>query len=416
MANILILSIVFPPDSASTANIIKGLADEFVKAGHKIYVITTVPHNNISNRDIDSSIINKYFLNLFYKSNDNAIETFRIWLPQKSKSKYKRMFSWLLFCFLAAIIPILVVRKIDIVICCTPPHLIGISADIISRAKKIPFIYNVQEIYPDIAILSGQINNRFIIYILKKIEIYIYKRASCITVIGEVMGKRILNKGVNIEKIKIIPNFVDTEHFNSNTYPLYRYKFNLDHKFIFGYAGNFGIAQDIDAIIDLAYLLKNNQNIYFLLAGSGIYYDLICNKIKTLNLKNIILLGHQSHNNMSAFYASANILFVPLKNELAKTALPSKVLEIMACEKPVIAITDKDSDLANMIEKAKCGYVINKEDLYDIAIKCIVEKTKLEQLGKNGKEYVLNIHTKNKIGAAYLDLINKILQENNLKK
>jgi len=410
LANILILSLVYPPDGASTANIIGGLAEGFAKAGHEVCVITSTPHYNIDREASIPIILRKYFLNLIYKSMNGRIRVYHIWMPRKSKNKFLRAVEWGWFCIVATLLPIFLINKIDFVFCCSPPLSIGLSADLISRAKGIPFVYNVQEIYPDIAVLSGQLKNKLIIRAFIAIEKYIYSRAAHIIVIGQRMREKLLSKGVQERKQTVVPNFVDTTFFYKKKEGFFRKKFNLDSKFVFGYAGNFGIAQEIGPIIELARRLKNQDDVHFLLAGSGINYGECLRNIKKSNLSNITMIGYQSYKYMPDFYASVDILFVSLRSDLAQTAFPSKTMEIMACGKPIIALTSEKSDLADIIKEAKCGFVIdpiNIDMLHDIVIKCLNNEFDIVSMGRNGLKYVINNLSKEIILKKYLEIISK---------
>jgi colanic acid biosynthesis glycosyl transferase WcaI len=412
MAKILILSLVFPPDNVSTAQIMGDLSRELFRLGNDIIVVTSTPHYNADPIAEKQQPLKKYLFNLVKKSKYNGIPVFHVYMPRKGKNPLLRALSWGWFSMAVIISPLFFLKKIDVIFCPSPPLTLGLSAYIISRLLGAQYIYNVQEIYPDFAINSGYLKNRLLIKILYSIEKFIYSKAKLITVIGRDMSQNIILKGIPKEKVIIIPNFVDTNFFH----PMpkenqFRKEFNLDNKFVISYAGNIGPGQDIESFVKAAYLLRDISSIHFLLVGAGMLFDKIAKEIDILNLKNIILIGYQPYSKVPEIYAASDLCFVPQDGNIVGNAIPSKIYRIMASGRPILSTTTEQSDLYKLIKESNCGFVCqpnSPEDLADQILSAVQNKDNLIKMGMNARNYVEKYYSKENIAKRYQVIFNKL--------
>jgi colanic acid biosynthesis glycosyl transferase WcaI len=410
MAKILILSLVFPPDNVSTAQIMGDLSRELFRLGNDIIVVTSTPHYNPDPIAEKQQPLKKYLFNIVKKSNYNGIPVFHVYMPRKGKNPLLRALSWAWFSIAVIISPLFFLKKIDVIFCPSPPLTLGLSAYIISRLLGAQYIYNVQEIYPDFAINSGYLKSRLLIKILYSIEKFIYSKAKLITVIGRDMSQNIILKGIPKEKVIIIPNFVDTNFFH----PMpkenqFRKEFNLDNKFVISYAGNIGPGQDIESFVKAAYLLRDISSIHFLLVGTGMLFDKIAKEIDILNLKNITLIGYQPYSKVPEIYAASDLCFVPQDRNIVGNAIPSKIYRIMASGRPVLATTKEGSDLHELIVASDCGLVCPPDSPEMISQKilwCYENREYLSGKGLSGRKYVKKYFSLETISKSYHDLFN----------
>jgi colanic acid biosynthesis glycosyl transferase WcaI len=405
MAKILILSLVFPPDNVSTAQIMGDLSKELLRLGNDIIVVTSTPHYNLDPIAEKQQPLKKYLFNLVKKSKYNGIPVFHIYMPRKGKNPLLRALSWTWFSIAVIISPLFFLKKIDVIFCPSPPLTLGLSAYIISRLLGAQYIYNVQEIYPDFAINSGYLKNRLLIKILYSIEKFIYSKAKLITVIGKDMSKNIILKGISQKKVIIIPNFVDTNYFR----PMpkenqFRKEFNLCNKFVISYAGNIGPGQDIESLIKAAYLLREINSIHFILVGAGMLFDKIAKEIDVLNLKNVTLIGFQPYSKVPEIYAASDLCFVPQDGNIVGNAIPSKVYRIMASGRPILSTTTERSDLYDLIKESNCGLICQPNSPKDIADKilwAVQNNGTLIKMGMSARNYVEKYYSKENIAKTY---------------
>ncbi|MCG2658642.1 MAG: glycosyltransferase family 4 protein, partial [Kiritimatiellae bacterium] len=278
---------------------------------------------------------------------------------------------------------------------------------------RVPFIYNVQEIYPDILIRMGVIRNAGLIGTLYKLEKFIYRCANRITIIAPNMAARLRQKGVPADKIAIIPNFVDTDFFR----PLdkendFSRKYNLPDQFVVSYAGNMGPAQGLEHFVEAANLLRNESHISFLMMGDGILRADLARRAQQLRLPNFIFLPYQPYALMPQIYAASDLSLVPLVPETGGDALPSKVYRIMACRRALLVAADHDSDLAALVRDVDCGILVEPgapRALADAIREAARRPDYLKEMGRKAYNYALKYYARPVITGQYDLLIRSMI-------
>ncbi len=406
---ILIHSIVFSPDGVSTAYLYNDIALGFKNNGYEVVVLTTTPHYNIVKEDFTKQPMSPKLMGLFYESSFNGIRVIHVPL-KKYKSTLLRILSfiyWHLFSFVLG----LSINKIDFILSPSPPLSIGFVSILIAKIKKAKIIYNVQEIYPDLLINQGSLKSKFIIKILKRLEKFVYNNSNAVITIDQNFYDQIKDRFINLQKLNIIPNFVDTE--------LYKPKINITLPSIFNddksklrllYAGNIGFFQDWEPIFYAAKKLLNT-NIEFWIIGEGVRKEYLLNRVEEEKLNNVKILPYQNRNLMPAINSFADIHFISISKEMEKEGFPSKVYTIMACAKPIIILTGKKTPLFNFLSGKSCSVLIsdNRNDSFvESIISLASDKNKQFELGQNGYNEIQNFYTKEKVIEKYVDLFEKI--------
>lgn len=415
MAHILILSLVFPPDSVSTAQIMGELAVDLRARGHRVTVLTTLPHYN---RDMEAESrqpIYHCWGPLLQKSSYQGIPVYHAVMPRKRKNRLFRVLAWIGFHLISTLAGMTMVSEVDLILVPSPPLTIGISAWILGMVHRAPYIYNVQEIYPDILIRSSAVSNKWLIRLLFHLERFVYKQASRITVIAPRMRERLLEKGVPARKIEVIPNFVDLQDFA----PLskdndFSRQYQLHDKFVVSYAGNMGVAQGLEVFIGAADLLRDESHIHFMMMGDGILREELKQRVAQLDLSNFTFLPYHSYSLMPQIYASSDVCLVPQVAETGCDAVPSKVYRIMACARPVLACTDLNSDLARLVVSADCGKSVQAgapQDLASIILDAYHHQSEWRQMGERGRIHVMDNYARPVITERYHNLIQMLVKE-----
>jgi colanic acid biosynthesis glycosyl transferase WcaI len=359
MARILFLTLVFPPDGVSTAQVMGDLARDLRARGHAVDVLTTAPHYN---RDAEAEArqpLRPFWGPVLKKSDFHGIPVTHTMMPKKGRRVMPRLFAWMGFHVLSTIAGLTVLPKPDLIFAPSPPLTIGLGAWLIGRFRRAPYLYNVQEIYPDIAIRLGALRSRRIIRLLHGLERFVYRRAAKITVIAPRMLLNLLGKGVPRNKLVLIPNFADVDDLR----PLpkdnsFSRRYGLHDMFTVSYAGNLGAPQGLDTFLEAAALLRNEPGLRFLMLGDGMQKEPLRRHLDELRLASFQFLPHQPYSLVPQIYASSDANLVPQAAETGCDAVPSKVYRIMACGRPVLAVTDPASDLAQLVREAACGAVV----------------------------------------------------------
>lgn len=409
MAHVLILTLVYPPDGVSTAQIVGDLATDLHALGHDVTVVTTTPHYN---RDLEAEArqpLFRWWGRIVQRSMHGRVPVYHTWMPAKSRSVPARLAAWCLFHALSLIVGIIRVRRVDATIAPSPPLTIGAVAWLLGLWHRAPFIYNVQELYPDIAINLGAIRNPIAIRALFALERFVYTRASHVTVIADRMRTRLLDKGVDAAHVSVVPNFVDPDSMQSVPAPnTFTREYGLDDRFIVTYAGNMGPAQGLDALLDTARLLADQPAIVLVLVGGGTSWEALATRARNEGLANVRMIEHQPYSRVPEIYGASHLSVVAQAASIGTDAVPSKVYRIMACGRPILAITEAGSDLATLVTESNAGFVVPQSDACALAAairRACSDKEGLQKMGARGRRYVITHYARARITSRYDELL-----------
>jgi colanic acid biosynthesis glycosyl transferase WcaI len=373
VANVLILSLVFPPDNVSTAQLMGDVAYDLQVAGHRVTVISTVPHYNRDSADEGLTRLERSWGGLVQRSAHRGVPVYHVWVPAKGANLGVRLFGWGLFHLMGTALGCLITFRPAVVLAPSPPLTIGVSAWLVARWRRARYVYNVQEIYPDVAIHLGVLRSKVLIRVLLRLERFVYDGAAAVTTISEGMRQRLLTKGVPSDKARLIPNFVDVGLFKELPK---RNKFSERHslagKFVLTYAGNMGRPQALDAFIHAMAKLTDRPEVHLLMVGSGTEYPRLQQLAAELRLTNVTFLPHQPYTAMPEIYAASDLSIVSQTTGTHSDGIPSKVYRIMGSGRSVFALTDERSDLANLVRDSGGGLVVSSPDASVLA-RCISE-------------------------------------------
>lgn len=391
---ILLLTQYFPPEPAPGAMRFCELAEFLVQRGHDVTVVTgfpNYPHGIVHQR---------YQGKLFLKENIDEVQVTRVPLyTSPTKKSLHRTLNYLSFA-LTCIIGMLASRKQDIVYVLSPPFFLGLSACFVKRVRNVPFVFEVQDLWPQAPIQRGYVRNQAIANILLKAEKYIYSQASKVFAISPIMKEQIVRKGVTPEKILVNYNWVDTDLFApSDEGGKLRLYYALEGKFVVTFAGNMGIAQGLDNLIKAANELRHKDDIVFLFVGDGIEKPKLEDMVKHYQLNNVIFIPQQPFHMMPAFFSMADILILHLnKARFRKAAVPSKLQGYMSCAKPVLVAAEGAA--SHIVEEAQCGLIAEPENATSIAqgvYSLYSNRHQLRDFGVNARRYAETHFDKQKI-------------------
>jgi len=415
MADVLLLSLVFPPDSVSTAQIMGELAVDLGKHGHRVTVISTIPHYNRNLENEKEQPLRRKWEKMLYQSEYHGMTVYHTVMPPKGQNILWRILAWAFFHIMSVIAGLTIVPRPSVIVAPSPPLTIGLCAWLLGVVYRVPYIYNVQEIYPDIAIRLGAVRNRSVIDLLYRLEKFVYAKASAVTVIASRMRENLLEKGVSNDKVHVIPNFVDV----SDLAPLpkdndFSRKHNLYTKFVVSYAGNMGPAQGLGHFIDAANILREEAGICFLMMGGGILREFLRQRIERYNLGHFVFLSYQPFSLMRQVYAASDLCLVPQAIETGFEAVPSKVYRIMACARPVLAVTDQNSDLARLVSAASCGAFVlpgSADVLAEMIMRVHQHRQQWQEMGMAGRDHVVRHYARETVTTQYHDLIESLVSK-----
>ena len=406
---LLIYSLVFSPDGVSTAYLYNDIALGFQRNNYEVTVLTTTPHYNLIQESLDRQPLKKCFLGLFFTSNFNGIKVYHIPL-KKYKSSLIRILSFIYWHFTSLIIG-LFLKKPDIILTPSPPLSSGLIAILLARIKRSKSVYNVQEIYPDLLINHGRLTNPVIIKFLKILEGWVYNWSDAITTIDQNFYNTIKTRIKNLDKLKIISNFVDTELYKtSSSVPLPKVFKKIKGKTDMVYAGNIGIAQEWDLVINLAKAIKKLP-ITIWIIGEGVKKKYLESQIKKHKLFNIQLLPYQERKYMPVINLFADFHFIAMNKSMEHDGFPSKVYTIMSSGKPMVVVSSDQTPIVSFLEQTKAALTVTNHSLTDFkkaVLKLEADKDLRNTLGTNGRKVVEQKFNKQVVIKKYIKLAEDI--------
>jgi len=405
---ILILSLVFPPDNVSTAHIVGRLAAEFVGRGHEVVVLTSTPHYHPDSGDPQAGLT-PVVGRLIARSGGAGLTAYHVWMPPKNRPLGWRLVAWFWFHLATALLGVVFGRRAAVILAPSPPLTIGCEAWLLGRWHRIPFVYNVQEVHPDVAIALGAVKRAWFVGWLRKLEDWVYRKAAYVTVIGSGMRRNLLAKGVPERKLETITNFVDPDELpirpRDNAFAV---SHGLVDRFVVSYAGNLGVPQGLATVLDAAGILASCKEIVFLLIGDGSAASDLRRHAAEHQLTNVTFLPFQPYDTVPDIYASSDISLVPQAEGTGLFGLPSKIYRIMACGRPILGICDATSEVAELIMRAGCGAVVRPNDPEALAyvIKAAYDdRRSWSSKGAQGRQFVVDQFSVTKVANAYTSLL-----------
>lgn len=302
-------------------------------------------------------------------------------------------------------------KKYDVLFIDSTPPIQGLKLPIVKLFRRVAVIYNAQDIFPDSLVGTGLAKKGGILWKIGRIiENITYKYSDKIIVISEDFKRNIMAKGVPEEKIVVIYNWVDEEAVKAvsreENLLFDRYNLNRD-KFYVTYCGNIGLTQNIQMLVEVAKSLESNEDIQFVLIGEGAYKAELEKIIKERNISNITLLPFQPYEEISHVFSLGDVGLVISKPGVGENSVPSKTWSILSASRPVLANFD-ENELKTIVDTHKCGIFTaagDKVAFTDAILKLYNDRQLCEELGRNGREFIMKNLTREIGTRKYVEVI-----------
>lgn len=400
---LLFLSQLFDPE-----NSIKGLefARQLTKQGHSVEVITAFPSYP------GGRIYAGYKSSLVQTETIDGVRVVRLGTYiTHDKSAVKRLLGYASFGVNAFLYVVFSRRKCDVIYAYYPPVVVGLLAWGLSLVKKVPFIYDIQDLWPDALVGAGIVHeNGRVVKFLNKACDWVYRKAAAIVVLSEGYKKSLIERGVPFEKVKIIFNWCDESRLHSEFFKNQEY--STTKTFSILYAGNLGAAQALEFVLDAAEILKNRgcTRILFIFVGSGVESEKLKALASQKKLTNVLFKPAVPVDQVGDILAGADALLVHLASSpVFDITIPSKTQAYMSIGKPILMAVNGDA--AEIIENAQCGVVAESCNAEEIA-KAAIELSRLspcdlQKMSENAKVFYSN----NMSMSQGVDQVSRLLEE-----
>lgn len=389
--NILILAHFYPPEMGGAAARLSGMAKWLQRYGNQVTVITGIP--NYPQGSIYPGYKNKF---LQYSQSDGVTVIRTRSFCSTRKSALLRILNYLNFMFLSIIAGIKNHGNYDIVLASSPPLFIGISGWVLAKIYHIPLIFDIRDLWPDIAVETGEFSAKSLIVRLGRIVAdFIHRNSDRLTPVTESKQEKLIGQGISEDKISVIHNGIDLDFISADQQVTAIDELRQNGKIVFIYAGLIGIAQGLEIVINSAFKLQHNQNLHFVIIGDGFHKKHLMQLAESYNLTNITFLPSQSRKSIPSFLKQSDVALIPLANSNISDAIPSKLMEAWGCQLPVILIADGEAK--KLVEDANGGVTLlpgQADQLVDVIKELSSNKQKRMELGRKGYDYIINSYTR----------------------
>jgi colanic acid biosynthesis glycosyl transferase WcaI len=408
---ILYISQYFPPEMGAPAARASELSRHWADAGHDVTVLTGFPNHPTG---VVPAEYRAKFRRLVFRERVGGANVVRTWLlPFPNRKAYERMLNYASFCVSAASTGIFLSRP-DVIIGSSPQLLVAVSACFLARWKRVPFVFEVRDLWPEsLAAVGVGSSNSLLHRSLGGIAGFLYRQADRVVVVSPAFEDYLVQHWqLPRAKISVVENGVETQLFSPRAGGDLKERLGLEGKFVVSYIGTMGMAHGLETILDAAASLQDTDpGIVFLLVGEGAEKARIAATAKERRLKNVHLLDQQPRENIPDYIAASDACLVLLKKtEVFKTVIPTKMLEFMSCARPVILGVQGQAQ--NILEAAQAGLVIEPESSGDLvnAIRLLnANREECRELGGNGREYILRKLSRQRTAEKYIRELERMM-------
>ena len=407
---ILYVTQYFLPETCAPSNRAYSAVKHLADAGHQVAILTEMPNHP---RGI---IFDSYKNKVFVHEKMDGFNVLRTWVYTSPKKNFiTRILFYSTFMISGILTALLTWRNYDMIFISSPPLFVGGIGLVLKKLfPKIKFIFEVRDLWPDVAIEMGELSNPKFIKLSTKLANSCYALSSKIISVTNFFKDEIIKKGIKGEKIHVVRNGTDILNWSRvEGVENIRNKYNLHHKFVVIYAGNLGLAQGVETILHAADKLKDINDIIFLIIGDGPERDKLHAIHKQKYLANTIFVNEQSRGDIAKYLSIADCGIVPLiKSSVFRGTIPSKLFDYLSCELPVLL--GVDGEARTILEESQAGLYYEPEDFHDLAEKILTLKDnhELRAMGRMGRKFVERFYNRKMLAQE----IEKIILDTNMEK
>jgi colanic acid biosynthesis glycosyl transferase WcaI len=390
---LLVLCPHYAPDTAPTGEVMTSIGTELVARGHELHVVTSLPwyqHHRIEpgweggvvrHEDVDGGRITR-------------VHPF----PTDKRNIPARAAAFAGFTLLSTAMAVRgrPAARPDAVLAMSPPLTLGSAGWLAAGRWRVPFVFNIQDVFPDVAVELGAITNPQVIRLASWLERWTYRRSDAVTVLSDDLRDNLVAKIRGTvpdahDRIRVIPNFVDTARIAPADPEAgsYRREYGLGRRRVIMYAGNVGFSQSLDLVLAAARKLADRTDVVFVINGGGSARPQL--EQQAAGLDNVRFIDFQPRERLPEVLAAADIHVVPLRRGLARSSVPSKTYSILAAGRPVVASVDEGTEVARVVEDAGAGLAVPPDDpdAFTAALAALIDDpARARAMGLAGRAFV----------------------------
>ncbi len=401
--NIIYLCQYFVPEPAAPAARVAELSCAWVQAGHKVTVLTGMPNHPTG------IVPEKYRGRFLARECLDGVTVLRNWLyATPNRGFAKKTFNHLSFMLSVVLLGLPRLGHADVLIVSSPAFLSVFSALLISRLRRIPFVFEVRDLWPAVFADLGIVTNPLVIKFLEFWEMFLYRRAARVVTVTESFRYMLIERGLQAQKVVTISNGANVDFFHPGERDnAVRSEHGLGDRFVASYLGAHGISHGVETVLRAAEILRDRKDITFMLAGEGAMKTSLLALKESMGLKNVLMLPAQDKERMPDFYRASDVCLVPLRDvPLFETFVPSKMFEIMACGVPIVgAVRGEASEILTRSGAARLVAPESAEELARAIEWMQAHPHERARMGVAGREFVSAHYDRGKLAGQYVQVL-----------
>jgi colanic acid biosynthesis glycosyl transferase WcaI len=399
---ILLVTSYFPPEFGAASDLYRDLAETFAENGHEVSVVTRFPRYRVERaqvgllrRDrVGSATVVRVATSPFVES--GPVLRGLDHLTQAPMYFLGGLFS----------------QRPDVIVFHSPPLTLGLACWGLSRVWNVPYVANIQDLFPRYAVDIGLLTSRQMIRAFEVLERFVYRTAAGVTVNARGNEEYVIARGARPAGVRTISNYVDVHVVRPGPRDNHvRERLGFGARFVVLYSGTMGFQQDLDTVIDAADVLRDESGIEFVLVGDGVERAGLEARVRARNLKNVRFLPYQPHEDFPLLLQAADVGVVTLRKDVTSATVPSKLLGIMASGTPVLVSADPAGDAPRIVREAGAGEIVPPGDpeAFAAAVKRLRDNPEdAACMGRRGRRYAERHLTRQAAAKQYEELFEQI--------
>ena len=384
--HILFLSDNFPPEVNAPASRTYEHCREWVLSGAQVTVITCAPNFP------HGKVFDGYCNRLWQSEIVDGIRVIRVWSFIAANEGFARRILDYISFMVSATLATFFVRKVDVVVGTSPQFFTACAAWVVGGLKRVPWVFELRDIWPESIKAVGAMKDSLAIRFLERLELFLYRHATCIVTVTHTFKKTLIQRGIEGNKIQVVTNGVDLNHFipQEKDSDLV-HQLGLHKRFIAGYIGTHGMAHGLETLLDAAEIIqskKDAEDVSILFLGNGAKKAELVASAQSRGLSNVIFLDSTSKGDVTRYWSLLDVSIIHLrKTELFASVIPSKLFECMGMGIPVLHGVAGES--AEIVLTEQVGEVFesdNPAQLVKLLLDLKINPSQIERYRKNGIE------------------------------
>jgi colanic acid biosynthesis glycosyl transferase WcaI len=389
---VLFLDQFFPPDSAAVAYLLGQLCED-LSEHHEVWVLAGKPSY--------SPETNTY--------RPHGVNVRRAWSTVHDRSNMLGRLTNYGTYLSSSLLRSMALPRPDVVVALTDPPVIGLIGLVAARRHKSAFVQVYQDVYPDIMMALGRMKNPFLISIWRRLNRFVRERADRIVVVGRDMADKLEGEGVPAHKICVIPNWADSGVFEPRQVDEVRAAMGWDGRFVIMHAGNVGLAQNLDRVLDAAERLGDEPDLAIVFLGEGASKARLQELARQRRLSNVEFLDSVPKEQAQLIARAVDLHIVSLAPGLLGCAVPSKMYGILEAGKPFVAAVEAGSEVARTIDEYRCGVRVDPGDAEQLADAIVHIRSHPDPtMGERGRAAFENTFSRDVATTAYRELLESL--------